>query len=478
MGDPERGLCANCDPVHAPPAAPDRKGALVSGRWAVAGERGAGRHPAGATVAARHRSESAGVVDFSAADRESGVTGGSRAGGSGPPPVVGMAGTRGATTVKGKRQKAKIKMKPIITVVIPTLDRPDFAKVATDSVLFQEGNHVCEIVVSNNGANKKTREIFSSEFYKEKIKYLETNEVLPMTKHWEWASGFSSGKYMMILPDRRLLKQGAINKLINIMEKYNECDCCCCCDEWLFESGRLASTKTLKFDKILSSSEILTNFELGEIDTNILPLGLNSIIRKDVVDKFRKQGYIYFDAISPDFRSAFNFLFSSERNVYVVSDPLMITTGFKLSNGGRSYKGDKSYLETLGQQGSYSFMPKCFEGNVWGSIFEDYLRAKHSFIGDGDYKKIMSNNAMYKILTEELVKVAYSGFSRQSVGRYYEIRQILKDCGWRFNDDLKAIKNAVKGWRSFIPDSIKKPYRLICSHYYGKKEILQVAGFS
>lgn len=369
-------------------------------------------------------------------------------------------------------------MKPKLTVVVPTLNRPELAKIAVDSILGQSSKYFCEIILSNNGANLRAREIFNSEFYKNKIIYLETKDVLPMTTHWEWASGFATGEYLMVLPDRRLLKQGAVNSLISSMENNQDCDACCCCDEWLFESGRLISTRTFTTDAKVSAESVLKNFEAGKFDRNCLPLGLNCILRSKFLTNYRFLHGKYFDGTSPDFRSAFNFLFTAN-SIYVISEPLMITTGFSLSNGGKAYKGDLSYLKSLGSDGEFNFMPRCFEGNVWGSIFEDYLRSKHFFKGDGAYKRIMSKSAMALMMTEEMIKVAVAKFSGNSCRHYLEVRRVLKACGWKISDDFRALKGVIAGLKQFLPDSIKIVYRYIYAFINGKKkDILRVAGFA
>ncbi len=352
-------------------------------------------------------------------------------------------------------------MKPKLTVVVPTLNRPELAKIAVDSVLGQDGGFYCEIILSNNGANPQTREIFNSEFYKNRIRYLETKEVLPMPIHWEWATNFATGEYLMILPDRKFLKQGAVKKLISSMENNKDCEACCYCLDAMNESGRLVTTKTFLADTKLSTKEILKKFENGLADGHSLPRGLNCILRNKFIKNYRDKHGKYFDAISPDFRSAFNFLFAAN-NVYVIAEPLMVDTGFKLSNGLKSYMGDLTYFKSLGRSGEFNFMPKCFEGKVWGSIYEDYLRSKFFFKRDGDYKKIMSKSAMLRMMTEEMTRVVASKFNRSSWNKYREVRSVLKAYGWESVDDLKAMKSVFFGLKRFLPETTKKVYH----HFY------------
>lgn len=368
-------------------------------------------------------------------------------------------------------------MSPKITVVVPTLNRPSFAQIAVDSVLAQDGGFDCEIVISNNGANSEIKEIFETGPYKNRIRYLETEDIVPMPEHWEWATQFASGEYLMVLPDRRLLKQGALKQLILAMDSNQDCGACCCCDEWLFESGRLQSNESFLSDTKLSAENILKDFERGLVDTNCLPLGLNCILRNDVVNKYRGLHGKYFDAMSPDFRSAFNLLFTAS-NVYILAKPLIITTGFNVSNGGKAYRGDRTYFKSLGRSGSFGFMPECLEGNVWASIYEDYLRSKYRLKGDGDYKAVMSKRAMHSMMTEEIIKMIASKFNADSWSRYRDIKKLMRTCGWNTVDDLKVLKAVAAALKQFLPHSMKRLYRYAYALIRDpEKDVLRVAGF-
>ena len=348
-------------------------------------------------------------------------------------------------------------MEPKLTVVVPTLNRPELAKIAVDSVISQDVECCCEIIISNNGANPQTREIFTSEYYNNRIIYLESKEVLPMPIHWEWVTGFATGEYLMILPDRRFLKQGAIKLLISSMENNQDCEACCFCWDEINEGGRVVTTKTFLSDTKLSTKEILIKIEDGSFDGNSLPRGFNSIVRNKFIGNFRDKHGKYFDSISPDFRSAFNFLFAAN-NVYVIAEPLMVATGFKLSNGNKVYGGDLTYFKSLGRSGELKFMPNCFGGRMCSSIYEDYLRSKFYFKGDGDYKKIMSKSAMLVMMIEEMTRVVASKFNSSSWKNYREVRSVLKGCGWDPLDDFKAMKHVFVGLKQFLPEPIKKIY--------------------
>lgn len=368
-------------------------------------------------------------------------------------------------------------MKPKLSIVVPTLNRTEFAKKAVDTALGQNADFVCEVILSNNGPNSTTREVFNSEPYKGKITYIETTEVFPMPEHWEWATRHATGEYLIVLPDRRLLKQGSARKLVDALEANQDCQACCCCDEWFFKSGRIVTSKTISKDTKLATTDVLRGFEEGRFDRNVLPLGLNCVLRGDFVREYRRRWGDYFGPLSPDFKSAFNFLLTAN-NVFILSEPLMITTGFAVSNGGKAYRGDRSYLKSLGQEAEHKFMPCCMSGNVWASIYEDYLRSMSFFGKNGDFRRVMSMHAMSSIMAEELTMLLLSKCDRDSLHRYREVKAVLKMCGWNIKQESKTLMTVFRSFQQFLPESVKSVYRYAYSSTLKtEKDVLRVAGF-
>ena len=369
-------------------------------------------------------------------------------------------------------------MKKLISIIIPTLNRPELAQASVDSVLQQNTDTSFDLIISNNGGNKITSDIFNDQKYRGKLRYVETSTILPMTKHWEWASQFATGDFVMMLPDRRLLKQGALDAFSRAIMANSDCDAfCCCCDEWLYESGRIVTTQTLEKDLVITPEKILVEFERGVIDRNTLPLGLNSLVSRELICNYRETHGEYYAAISPDFRSAFNFLSFSKKKVYVIAAPLMLTTGFNLSNGGAAFKGDNTYLKSLGDEGVFKYAPRCLEGNVWGSIFEDYLRAKNVNSKNIYFNEIINKPSMNKIMSEEMYKLFAGRLSFRAISRYTMIRKTLSQLGWRASDDFKALISSLRSLRQLTPNWVKKIFRLMYRARHPQKNIMEIAGF-
>lgn len=367
---------------------------------------------------------------------------------------------------------------PHVCVVVPTLNRPELASTVATSVLNQLGEFTLDLVISNNGACNRTRAIFASSPFAGRIKYRESAKILPMPTHWELITSDLDCDYFMILPDRRILKQGALEKMVAALEKNEDCEAAVCgCDEWSAMTGRLIESLAGGQPGMQEASEIKRDFESGFVDRNSLPLGLNCLMRNDFVSSYRRHKGVYFDAISPDYRSAFNFVYSGA-SVWRMGEALMISTGFELSNGGGAYRGDGSYLESLGDSGNFQYMPPHFEGNVWAAIYEDYLRAKFSSEPKRTFHSAMTRSAMLSIMAEEYYKLAISRSGKMSWRHCRAVRASLIACGWSIFDDAKASNIAISSLRHHLPLRIKKIFYLYKNR--GIKtdaNVLQLAGF-
>ena len=76
-------------------------------------------------------------------------------------------------------------IRPLFTIIIPTYKRPDFVISALKSVLYQDYSNY-NILVSNNGACKNTRDKLLPYINDKRIHYLETEQQLSMPQHWDF----------------------------------------------------------------------------------------------------------------------------------------------------------------------------------------------------------------------------------------------------------------------------------------------------
>lgn len=88
---------------------------------------------------------------------------------------------------------------PRFSIIIPTRDRPATFRHTLATVVSQTGDDY-EIIVADNCGSPATREI-CEQIDSTKIKYLRSDELLPMTENWRRGLAASSGEYITVLGD-------------------------------------------------------------------------------------------------------------------------------------------------------------------------------------------------------------------------------------------------------------------------------------
>jgi hypothetical protein len=282
------------------------------------------------------------------------------------------------------------------------------------SLLLQITNYNFEIIISNNGRDPNVKETICS-LFTESIKYIEPPTFLPMTMHFEWASKSGSGKYVMVLPARRFLKQYSIQKLISIMESNSDCSICSCSyDEWDDETSRLLINTLPELKGIVSTSLIIDKFLNKNFNSrsefwSTLPTSMNGIVRRDFMDKMRSL-YCedYFNSFAPDLSSGFKCLFNLEK-IYIINESLFVTTNRNVSNGNYEVISfEQKYAKALGEEGIYKYLPYSFRSSSYASLIEDFNRQNflyHKFINSNDFSIKYSKYYLKEITFEFFLKL-------------------------------------------------------------------------
>jgi len=107
---------------------------------------------------------------------------------------------------------------PYLTVVIPTLKRPDTIYWTLKTVLNQDYSNY-SIIVSDNFSNDNTKDIVDS-FKSAKIKYINTGRKLSMSHHFEFVLQHIDKGYVTILGDDDGLLPNSLSKVAAIIEKH------------------------------------------------------------------------------------------------------------------------------------------------------------------------------------------------------------------------------------------------------------------
>lgn len=271
--------------------------------------------------------------------------------------------------------------RPLFSILIPTMNRPELVIDAISSVLLQDcPASTYEVVVSNNGGCLKTKKIVES-FQKEySIQYIQPEQELNMPDHWEWALQQLHGKYVLIVPDRRMLRQGTLSLLSHLIRGSVNNDV----EVVTWPHARFSNSGILDHDddgegfSTYQSDSIIKKITQERFDNTVLPLGYNTCVKREVLDRVRTRRGRTYSPLNADFSSAYSILCVVE-NIIRSNTYLTIAQGPQHSIGGKQILGDNSHLNSLKEEDrTLKHIPITVYLN-WGGIYEDFLRTMDVF---------------------------------------------------------------------------------------------------
>lgn len=109
-------------------------------------------------------------------------------------------------------------MLPKLTVIIPTIERPDTLYWTLRTVIEQDYDNF-SIIVSDNNSQDNTAEIVAA-FSDPRITYINPGKRLSMARHWEFALTHVSEGYVTVLGDDDGLLPGALQKAGELIKQF------------------------------------------------------------------------------------------------------------------------------------------------------------------------------------------------------------------------------------------------------------------
>lgn len=199
---------------------------------------------------------------------------------------------------------------PLLSVVVPTLDRPDTLRHALATMACQPLDVDCEFIVQNNGGNPEIEEMVEG-LKDVRFKHFASDTVLTMTDNWESALGHAAGEYVTFIGDddglmpyacttaKDILAGGAIDLLSWRAYSYH----------WpnyyhpAFRNRLLAEIDFTSSVKRVPSRRELARVFAFQAHYAYLPMIYNSFVRRSVIERMRAIGGRYFIGLSPDVAS-------------------------------------------------------------------------------------------------------------------------------------------------------------------------------
>lgn len=160
----------------------------------------------------------------------------------------------------------------LVSVVIPTHNRPDFLKKTLQSIIDQTYSHM-EIIVVSNGPNKDNERI-AKDLNDQRIVYLDQENSGGPASPRNHGIGIAKGKYVAFCDDDDLWLSEKIEKQVEALEENLECGLC--------------YSKMLRFDDqkqwTNAHEEGAANLQ-SLLYVNTVPIS-SVLIRKSLLDRF------------------------------------------------------------------------------------------------------------------------------------------------------------------------------------------------
>ena len=299
------------------------------------------------------------------------------------PSACGLSQPTASTAVSWQNRRV-----PLVTVVIPTRNRPSLAAAAVRSVL-DTGVDSVRVVVSDNSTDLGHRDELErscAALPRERVRYLRPEAPLAMTAHWEWAldhaiAATPGATHVAYLTDRMLFRRGMLRAVLEAVARYPE-------QVVTYNHDRVDDTsRPVVLYRCASTgrlyevrAEHLLELYSRVVLTSAVPRMLNSVVPTLVVEAVRQRFGTVFDSASPDFCFAFRCLEVVDQILFF-DQAALIHRALDRSNGQSVARGVPSedgldYVRGLGESNRNSAAPIPEFETLTNAIVHEYCLAR------------------------------------------------------------------------------------------------------
>jgi glycosyltransferase involved in cell wall biosynthesis len=174
------------------------------------------------------------------------------------------------------------KPSPMCSVCIPTRNRPEYLRVAMESVLAQSFSDL-ELIISDNSTNGENQAVAAA-FHDDRIRYFRVDGDLALVDNWISAWSKATGKYCAILGDDDLLERDFLTRLVAPMEDDDAIDLSFSDHRVIDSNGADSPALAARYSKSYKRDRLragrLAGFARLAIDSQAIPIAA-SVIRTD-----------------------------------------------------------------------------------------------------------------------------------------------------------------------------------------------------
>ena len=252
-------------------------------------------------------------------------------------------------------------VRPFLSFVLPTRDRPELLEKCLQYLALQEGDNF-EVIVSDNSVLRPCKNVVSPFLNDGRFTYLRPKKPLSMPDNWDFAIEHAKGQYITVINEKFLFHPRATATLQKLAEDFESPDVL----SWQFEhflmlDGAKQCGSYHPLMKPVTPSvydaleELQRRFDFleplfGRSTQEKISFGkiYSGAVNRKIVEKIKQHYGRIFVPMSPDFTSMVCALNFSNKCVDVGRSLMMVVSGENISNGERtkvSLPAAKQFLE-------------------------------------------------------------------------------------------------------------------------------------
>ncbi len=318
--------------------------------------------------------------------------------------------------------------KPYFSIAIPTKDRGKLLSDLVNSIFDQDFTNY-EIVIADNSHDNDSLNAVKR-FDSNKIKYIKTGN-LKMFENWNTCIDECSGKYLILLSDKTLLKRGALNLLYkNLINNNHKCI------TWDLDqiiNGTVYIPKpTIESSYSIKSHSLLRKMLASDwIGFDFSPMHSNSCISMDLVNEIKNKFKSLCMEINPDYTMATQILLSIE-TIYRINSDLTILQRPALDN---SYGNGSSFLKKTPLAKGFMNEHASWANRTYSE--KDIPIKGNNFVLSIMLKDVYHILGLYKVNPNIYLK------QEERIASYYH--QTFKEILWRKSMGI-TMKNEINLW--------------------------------
>ncbi|MDJ1505113.1 glycosyltransferase family 2 protein [Xanthocytophaga agilis] len=180
----------------------------------------------------------------------------------------------------------KLQNEPLVSITLPTYNRPDYLKLAIASAINQTYKNI-EIIVSDNGSPESAQPIVDS-FQDSRIRFHRYDPAVSMFDNHINGFKMATGKYVASLHDDDLWEKDFLEKMVPPLEE-NPNLILTFCNQWVIdEHGKINEERTFEYNHDIGRHKLKQQvyqpfMEVALKDLAIQPAS-SAVIRREAID--------------------------------------------------------------------------------------------------------------------------------------------------------------------------------------------------